>query len=211
VRNPLENLDGVKPRPGLVAVVAVLFGSTAFDSFKESTRYLRFAQDYTAHSTVLNTTALLLFCAVVFVTFSLAAVMTGGVGQTTGVRRRDLPDLFAHSVVPIVVGYIVAHYLSFFVSTGIATLQQLGDPLSRGWTLTAFLDDVNKFAIYEHPTGLAVTKVIAVVTGHVLGIIAAHDRAVRLLPKRHALVGQLPMLVLMVCYTLTGLFLLFSS
>ena len=37
----------------------------------------------------------------------------------------------------------------------------------------------------------------------------AKDHA--LLPKRHALVGQLPMLVLMVGYTLTGLFLLFSS
>jgi len=45
----------------------------------------------------------------------------------------------------------------------------------------------------------------------VLGVIAAHDRAVRLLPSRHALVGQLPMLLLMVGYTLTGLWLLFST
>jgi hypothetical protein len=93
----------------------------------------------------------------------------------------------------------------------IATLQDLGDPLSRGWTLTSFLDNVNKYAIYNYPTNLAVTKVIAVVTGHVLGVVAAHDRAVRLLPRRHALIGQLPMLILMVAYTLTGLFLLFSS
>jgi hypothetical protein len=214
VRNPLENLDGLKPRPGLVGVVAVLFGSTAFDSFKESSRWLRFAQDYTAHSALLNTAALLSFCLIVLVTFSAAAVLTGGLGHMAekhGVRRRDLPNLMAHSLVPIVIGYIVAHYLSFFVSTGIATLQQLGDPLSRGWTLTSFMDDVNKYTIYEHPTALAVTKVIAVVTGHVLGVIAAHDRAVRLLPKRHALIGQLPMLILMVAYTLTGLFLLFSS
>jgi hypothetical protein len=211
VRNPLENLDGLRPRPGLVGVVSVLLGSTAFDSFKESSRYLRFAQDYTEHGTLLNTGALLLFCLIVFVTFSLAAVLTGGLGHPTGVRRRDLPNLFAHSVVPIVVGYIIAHYLSFFVATGIETLQRLGDPLTRGWTLSSVFNHLDKFAIYEHPTGLAVTKVIAVVTGHILGVIAAHDRAVRLLPKRHALVGQLPMLILMVGYTLTGLFLLFSS
>jgi hypothetical protein len=218
VRNPLENLDGLKPRAGLVAVVSVLFGSTAFDSFKESSRWLRFAQSYNTHQTLLNTIALLSFCLIVFVSFSLAAILTGGLGhtdegdqETPRVRRRDLPNLFAHSIVPIVIGYIVAHYLSFFVSTGIATLQDMGDPLSRGWTLTSFLNDVNKYAIYTHPTGLAVTKVIAVVTGHVLGVVAAHDRAVRLLPRRHALVGQLPMLVLMVAYTLTGLFLLFSS
>ena len=54
-------------------------------------------------------------------------------------------------------------------------------------------------------------KVVAVITGHILGAIAAHDRCVRLLPRRHAIVGQLPMLVLMVAYTFTGLWLLFSS
>jgi hypothetical protein len=135
-------------------------------------------------------------------------VATGGIGD---VRRRNVANQMAHSVVPIVVGYIVAHYLSFFVSVGIGTLQELGDPLSRGWTLTSWLAGVNKYSIYDHPTALAVTKVVAVVTGHVLGVIAAHDRAVKLLPRRHALAGQLPMLFLMVGYTLTGLWLLFSS
>ena len=49
MRNPLENLDGAQAPGRLVAVVSVLFGSTAFDSFKESSRWLRFAQDYTDH------------------------------------------------------------------------------------------------------------------------------------------------------------------
>jgi hypothetical protein len=208
VRNPLENLDGLEPRPGLVGVVAVLFGSTGFDSFKDSSRWLRFSQQYSEHGTLLNTLGLLTFCLVVFVTFSLAAIATGVIGR---VPSRHLPNLFAHSLVPIVVGYIVAHYLSFFVSTGIDTVRQLGDPLSRGWTLSSWMSGINKYAIYEHPTALAVTKVVAVVVGHVVGVVAAHDRAVRLLPRRHALRGQLPMLVLMVAYTLTGLFLLFSS
>ena len=34
LRSPLANLDTVVARPGLVAVVGVLFGSTAFDSFQ---------------------------------------------------------------------------------------------------------------------------------------------------------------------------------
>lgn len=208
VRNPLENLDSLPARPGLVGVVGVLFGSTAFDSFKESYRWLRFAAGYTDHQTMLNTLALLGFCLTVMVTFSLAEVATGGIAH---IERRALPNQLAHSVVPIAVGYIVAHYLSYFVSVGLQTLQQLGDPLSRGWTLTSFLDDVNVYEIYNHATALAVVKVVFVVIGHVLGVIAAHDRAVRLLPQRRALTGQLPMLVLMVAYTLTGLFLLFSD
>jgi len=208
VRNPLENLDSVPVQPGLVGVVGVLFGSTGFDSFKESFRYLRFAANYSDHQTLLNTGVLLGFCAVVVVTFAFASVLTGGIGDLDRLR---LPNQLAHSVVPIVVGYIVAHYLSYFVSVGLQTLQQLGDPLSRGWTLTLFLDEANVYEIYNHPTFLAVSKVVFVVIGHVFGVIAAHDRAVRLLPRRHALGGQLPMLVLMVGYTLTGLFLLFSD
>jgi hypothetical protein len=208
VRNPLENLDGVAPTPGLVGVVAVLFGSTAFDSFKDSSRWLMFSQQYSTHTALLNTLALLTFCGVVLVTFTAASMVTGGIAH---LGRRNLPNLLAHSVVPIVVGYIVAHYLSYFVSVGLGTVQQLGDPLSRGWTLTSWLSGVDKYAIYDHPTALAVTKVVAVITGHVLGVIAAHDRAVKLLPRRYALVGQLPMLFLMVGYTLTGLWLLFSS
>jgi hypothetical protein len=63
----------------------------------------------------------------------------------------------------------------------------------------------------SHPTLLAIIKVASIVTGHVLGVIASHDRAIRLLPKRDQLTGQLPLLVVMVFYTATGLYLLFGA
>ena len=44
VRSPLANLATTPVRPGLVAVASVLFGSTAFDSFKDSTRWVQFIQ-----------------------------------------------------------------------------------------------------------------------------------------------------------------------
>jgi hypothetical protein len=53
--------------------------------------------------------------------------------------------------------------------------------------------------------------VVAIVTGHVLGIVLAHERAVTLFDRRVAVLGQLPLLVLMVGYTCGGLYLLFSS
>lgn len=208
IRNPLENLDGLVATAGLTGVVAVLLGSTAFDSFHETIHWFRFSQHFGTHQVALDSVGLFVFCAVVFGTFCGTALLTGRVGHLS---RRHLPRLFAHSLIPIVVGYIVAHYLSFFVSVSIGTLQQLGDPLSRGWTYTDFADHIDKYTIYDHPTAIAVTKVVAVVAGHVLAIISAHDRAIKLLPRRRAVVGQLPMLVLMVTYTLTGLALLFSS
>ncbi len=208
LRSPLGNLDGVRVRPGLVAVVAVLFGSTAFDSFKDSNQWLRFTQSSTVSSTWLDLAALLAFCAGVGITFSVATMATG---VEHGLARRTLPDRFAHSMVPIIVGYLTAHYLSYFVEVGQQTVVQLSDPLSKGWNLLGTADLPVSYWLSEHPTFLAIIKVLAVVAGHVLGVIAAHDRAIKLLPRRHQLTGQLPLLLVMVFYTVTGLYLLFGA
>ena len=208
LRSPLGNLDGVPAEPGLVGVVAVLFGSTAFDSFKDSTAWLRFVQSSSVSATLLDLVALVGFCLVVGVTFA-AATMATGVHEGTG--RASLPNRFAHSVVPIVVGYVVAHYLSYFVEVGQQTLVQLSDPLNTGANYLGTANWQVSYWLSSHPATLAWVKVLAVVTGHVLGVIAAHDRAIKLLPRRHQLTGQLPLLMVMVFYTVTGLYLLFGA
>jgi hypothetical protein len=208
LRSPLANLDATPVRPGLVGVVAVLFGSTAFDSFKDSAEWVRFVQGSDTSSYLLNNLALLAFCVGVGAIFAAGTMLTG-LGDD--LRRRELPDLFAHSVVPIVIGYVVAHYLSYLVEVGQLTLIQLSDPFSNGsnYLGTANLD-VSYWLSY-HPTLLANIKVLAVIAGHVLGVIAAHDRAIRILPRRHQLTGQLPLLVAMIAFTVGGLYLLFAA
>jgi hypothetical protein len=208
VRNPLANLDGLTPAPGLVAVVAVLFGSTAFDSFSESPFWTSYAQSLTVDAVLVDTLALLAFVLVVGLSFALATMVVGGLGH---IERRRLPQTFAHSVVPIIVGYFVAHYLTLFYETGQQTLAQLSDPLGTGADWLGTADMGVSFYLTLHPTGLAVTKVVAVVTGHLLGAMSAHDRAVRVLPRGRELVGQLPLLLVMVFYTSGGLYLLLAA
>ena len=58
---------------------------------------------------------------------------------------------------------------------------------------------------------IALVQVVAIVLGHIIGVIAAHDRAVRLFPPRQAVAGQVPLLILMIGYTIGGLLLLFGS
>jgi len=209
VRNPLDNLDATAVDRGLVAVVAVVLGSTAFDSFSASNWWL----DYTAvpgalDPTVRDTLVLLGFVLFVAVTFCLAAVTAPGV---TRPERWRLPRLLAHSLVPISIGYVFAHYMTLLLESGQRYLVYLSDPLVTGehdylgtidWTTTYFLS--------VRPDLVAVLKVLFVLTGHILGVVAAHDRAVRLLPMRHAVSGQLAMLAVMVVYTTGGLLLLFS-
>lgn len=208
VRSPLANLDTVVVRPGLVAVLAVLFGSTAYDSFRESSEWVSFIQSTTVSSHLLNNLALLTFCVGVGLVFAVGSMLTG-VGPETS--RRSLPDRFAHSIVPIVVGYVVAHYLTYLFEFGQKTLIQASDPFGNGSDILGTGDWSINYWLSYHPTLLANVKVIAVVVGHVLGVVAAHDRAAKLLPVRHQLTGQLPLLFAMVAFTAGGLYLLFAA
>jgi len=214
VRSPLANLDTVDVRPGLVGVGAVLFGSTAFDSFKDSSVWIRFIQNSETISSsrtlvdVANNLALLSFCVGVGLVFAAGTMLTA-VGPET--RRRDLPNQFGHSIVPIIIGYIVAHYLTYLVEYGQQTLIQVSDPFSNGSNWFGTADWKPSYWFTYHPTLLATIKVVAVIVGHVVGVVAAHERAVRLLPKKHQLTGQLPLLVAMIAFTVGGLLLLFSA
>ncbi len=209
VRNPLDGLDGVVADRGLLAVVSVLLGSTAFDSFAASTYWLtKTARPGGLDPQLRDTLVLLGFVALVAATFGLAAMATAGVSWT---RRRELPRLMAHSLVPIIVGYVFAHYLTFLVEYGQSVLVQLSDPLTRGDDYLGTAGLSVHYVLSTHPTALALIKVAAIITGHLLAVVAAHDRAVRLLPARHAVVGQLAMLLVMVGYTSGGLLLLFNA
>jgi hypothetical protein len=208
VRNPLENLDGLRPAPGLVAVVAVLFGSTGYDSFSQSPFWVSYVQSVETDPVLLDSSALLGFILVVAVTFTLATMAVGGIGH---LERRQLPRVFAHSMVPIIVAYFFAHYLTLFYETGQETLGQLSDPLATGANLFGTAGMGVNLYLTLHPTGLAIAKVTAVVIGHLLAVISAHDRAVRVLPRGRELVGQLPLLLVMVFYTSAGLYLLLTA
>ena len=211
VRNPLANLDGMRPAPGLTAAMAVLLGSPAFDSIQGTTWWIRSVQSSPSNQVLLETLALSACCLFVFITFSGAAMSSGLAGGQGTTQLTSLPDRYAHSLVPIIVGYVVAHYLTLLVIVGQQTVVRLSDPLSRGWNVFGTADLSLSNDLLAHPTAIATTQVLAVVTGHVLGVVSAHDRAVRLLPTGVARRGQLPLLAGMIVYTVGGLLLLFLA
>lgn len=211
VGNPFDHLLTMPVRPGTVAVLSVLLGSTAFDSFSAMPQWRAFVDSATSSTltaTLVRTGGLLLFAGVVAATFCLAARCTGGVDAQ---RRRELPGLMAHSLIPIVLGYVFAHYLTYLVERGQQTIIRLADPLDRGWNVLWLSQAEVSYVLSMHPAVLATLKVGFVVAGHIAGVIAAHDRALALLPERHRLTGQLAMMLVMVGYTFTGLYLLFGG
>ncbi|GAA4808287.1 hypothetical protein ACFQ0K_02800 [Nocardioides caeni] len=208
VRSPLANLATVEPRPGLVAVVAILFGSTGFDSFRESTWWVKYYQGASMTKFTLDNLALPLFCLTAGVLFTVACALTR---SSSGTPRSELPRRYAHSILPIVLGYFVAHYLTLFLDMGTLTLARISDPLGKGWDLFGTAAVEPSYWFSYNPSVLATVKVLAVVIGHVVAAVAAHDRALTLLPERDQITGQLPLLVVMVGFTAGGLYLLFSA
>lgn len=208
VRNPLDGLDGLARAPGLMATVCVLLGTTAYDSLSNATFWVRRYQASPLGPTFTATLGLLVCVGVIAGLFLLAMRLSG---RAADVGRDRLPGAYAHSLVPIAVGYLVAHYFSLFVLEGQRTIVYLSDPFSSGANWFGTAERSVDTTIAEFPAVISTIQVLAIIVGHVLGVIAAHDRAVRLLPQRAAVAGQLPLLVLMVGYTIGGLLLLFTA
>lgn len=203
LRNPLDGAATLGPAPGLVAMIAVLLGSTFFDSISGSGQWTQAVQSAQVPAALIATVGLLVMIVIVGATFVAATLLAGGVGNQ---GRKPVPGLLAHTVIPIVVGYVIAHYFSLLLFQGQQALVLLSEPLGAGVGVSGA---VNYGLVTA--TGIAFVQVIAVVVGHVLAVISAHDRSVALFPRSGAVVGQLPLMVLMVGYTVGGLTLLFAA
>ncbi|MFD4941198.1 hypothetical protein ACFVYE_05480 [Streptomyces sp. NPDC058239] len=195
LRSPFNGLDATPQTPGLVATVCVMLGSTAYDGFSDAPSWIATVQTSPLGRTTAATLGLLGAVALVA---TLYALCTGATRLISGQLRHPL-TAFAHSLVPIALGYLIAHYFTLFVTEGPRTVM-----------VASGTDNPVPPEPPLGPGGVAVLQVAAIVLGHVIGVIAAHDRSVRLFPPGRAVAGQLPLLVLMITYTIGGLSLLIA-
>jgi hypothetical protein len=107
-------------------------------------------------------------------------------------------------LLPIAVGYLIAHYLTYLLIDGQRIVIALSDPFQRGWDLfgTAFFEPSGTWL----PPGLVWTiQLAAVVGGHMLGAWAGHVvarlEAPREVPDRSLTLRQVPLAVVMVALT----------
>ena len=205
--NPLAGLNAWHAPPGATAVVASLLGSTAFDSFANTSWWIGVVQSSNVPTVMWGTAGLLAMIIIVFVSFSLAAAWMGRYGDQPAAAY---PRLMVGSLLPIVLGYVIAHYVTLLIVEGQRTAINFSDPLGRSWNVFGSAEMGVNSAIFNYPTAIALVQLGAIVGGHVLGIVCAHEKAVTLLPPDRALRGQWPLLLVMVGYTCAGLVLLFS-
>lgn len=204
LRNPLSGLVGIRPEPGLVAVAVVLVGATAFDGLTRTEAWSGSVDPGSLPAGTLGLAGAIAFAAAVYV---LALRATA---ELAGEDRTAMPGVFAPTLVPIALGYTVAHYFSFFLLEGQVTYILASDPFRTGADFFGTAGNRIDYTLVG-PTLVAVVQVTAIVLGHVLGTVVAHDKAVARFAPAVERRAQLPVLAVMVVLTCTGVGLLFSG
>ncbi len=211
LRNPFVGLAALQPAPGLLAVVTVLLGSTAFDGLSRTQLWSDLIEGGSAVTTrLIGTAGLAAAVAFVVVTYGLAMYLSRRALRRLDITAVELRGRFIHSLLPIAVGYTVAHYFSLFVFQGQAGYILASDPLSRGDDLFGTSDWQIVYTVVS-TAAIALVQIAAIVGGHVLGVVAAHDRAVGMFTGQDKSRGQYALLGAMVIYTVGGIALLVGT
>jgi hypothetical protein len=120
----------------------------------------------------------------------------------------DLGRRFVFSLLPISIAYHIAHYFSYLFNGGQLIIPLLSDPFGFGWDLWGTATYRPRIDLVG-PLLQWYVAVGAIVVGHVIAIYIAHITSLSTFGKRReALRTQIPIVVLMVCYTMLSLWIL---
>ena len=228
LRPPFAGLIGDRAESmGLVVFVLFMLSSTAFDGLRATALWVRFIwsdplqivrpggmANPTESYAVLRAIYLAFESSFLFLSpFVYLAVYVAFLWLTklaTGSRLslRELALRFAYSLLPIGLVYNVTHYYTLLLVQGGQILSLASDPFGWGWNL---FGTAGWFAKPILPSvGLVWHSQVALILfGHVIAVVLAHREALDAFPtRRSALVSQLPMLGLMVLFTVAGLWIL---
>ena len=206
--------------PGSVALVLVAIGGTSFDGAQEGAlaEPIKTVYDWLVDLGMGFAGALRL-TDTLFLALTLLAVAALFALGVRGMRTvRGAPSVtrlrrgFGHTLIPIALAYLVAHYFSLVLfqeqgQFGFLLSDPLGDGSDYFGTAGAGIDYTLVGA-----TAVWYVQVAALVVGHVTGLTLAHDRALALFrDPRSAARSQYWMLAVMIGFTCFGLFLLSQS
>lgn len=199
-RLPLAGLTEITPMAATVPFVGTMIGITVFDGFSAGGIWESIAGK--DPSVVISTVG---FAAAILLVLGFYRLgVLGMEGREINRSAGELSQMFAPSLVPIALGYLIAHYFSFMIFVGQGLPHVLAHPMG----------DAGPPAIDYFMSSKAIwwVQVAALLVGHVAGLASAHDKAISVWGKARAAVqSQTWMLVVMVGFTSLGLWLLSQS
>jgi hypothetical protein len=219
-RRPVAAATQIDLVPGTVAMLCTMIGTTTFDGFSQGPFWSKLAPHLqqrfldaglTSEHALEAAFTVGLVVAVLFVAsiYRLGVIGMHSVGG--GFSSSDLAGRFVHSLVPISLAYVVAHYFSLLAYQGQALSYLASDPLGNGSNIFGTASSAIDYSVIS-ATGVWYVQVGALVLGHVAGLTLAHDRALALYSRAtQATRSQYWMLAVMVGFTSLGLWLLSAS
>jgi hypothetical protein len=125
--------------------------------------------------------------------------------------RRELSRRFTHTLIPIAAAYLVAHYFSMVAYDGQLLWSLASNPLGDGSNYFGTADRAIDYGVVS-ATGIWYVQIGALVIGHVAALVLAHDRALVIYGgSKEAVRSQIVMLIVMVMFTVLGLWLLSAA
>ncbi|OGE17963.1 hypothetical protein A2769_02000 [Candidatus Daviesbacteria bacterium RIFCSPHIGHO2_01_FULL_37_27] len=200
----------------LLLFILFMLSSTAFDGFRETTPFYRlywqnlddvFRPILGANSYETYQTLALFLSPFVFLSVYLLLIWLAKAVTNTKLSLRELSLQFAFSLIPIAFVYNVAHYYTLVVTEGSNMGRLISDPFGKNWNLFGTANWPN---IPTVDTNFVWHSQVAfILLGHIVGVYIAHIIALKVFPShKKALISQFPLLILMVIYTMAGLWIL---
>ena len=198
--------------PSMMALVLLLLSSVLYDgliatpewSVAESAIIARLSDVVELGPVVLRSIGLVGFWLLFLSAYWMISIVMAAVTEWR-FPTREIAQSFALTLIPIALGYHLAHYLLFLLVQGQYILPLLSDPFGYGWNL---------FGTASYRPNIAIvgarfawyTAVAAVLLGHFAAVYLAHVRAMQTFAAHKlALASQIPLTALMVVYTLVSL------
>jgi hypothetical protein len=222
-RPPLSGAPHLDTVPGTVALLIVMIGTTSFDGFSQGSLFIgpnaiaptlqqRFINVGFSQGTALE---LSYSIGLIFMVLFIGGLYRAGIAGMTSIGGKhdqgELARTFAHSLIPIALAYVVAHYFSLLAYQGQAMASFVSDPLGDGSDIFGTASTIIDYNVIS-ATGIWYVQVAALVLGHAAGLTLAHDRALTVYRRvRDATRSQYWMLAVMVGFTSLGLWLLSAS
>jgi len=207
------------PPMGVAVFMLLMLGSGSFDGLNETFWWFGLIGinplEFPGRSAVItqNLVGLVVANGALIAVFSLA-VWLGLRLIRAQTKLAQAFCLFAPTILPIALGYHIAHYFTSFLVDGQYALVALSDPLATGADLLGLGHHFVSTGFFNSQASVRaiwLTQAGAVVAGHILAVMLAHAIALRHFgSNKRAALSQAPLALFMVLYTLFGLWLLAS-
>jgi hypothetical protein len=223
VRPALGGAPRLDVGAGTVAMLCVMIGTVSFDGLSQGAlwtgngaiapnlqqRFINLGFSGEVALEIAFTIGLLFMVGLVAGVYRLGVL--GMHSVRTSHTTQELSRRFVHSLIPISLAYVIAHYFSLLTYQGQAMAYLVSDPLGNGSNVFGTATATINYNLIG-PNGVWYVQVAALVIGHACGLTLAHDRALVVYDRvRDATRSQYWMLAVMVAFTSLGLWLLSAA